>query len=307
MNIYSVTPDTDLSLRLVGIPGPGTCLSIESFSDGEHLPVFKNSIRGQDVHILCNENSDSAIMKTMLSIDAAKRSGAKTISLIWPCLPYSRQDKVDHLRSSIGAKLFADMLQVAGIDKLYTLDLHASSIMGFYDIEVVHVKAAKIFAQHVLGTLDTTNMTVVSPDQGGVKRATDFAKLLPGVEFAMINKKRLKPNEVATMDLVGTVDGRDVILVDDMCDTGGTLCKAAQLLKDSGAKSVRAICTHGIFSGKAFKNIDESVLTEIYVSDSLSFSGDRPDRIRVISCADLLASVLNKVLYNESVESVYNK
>ncbi len=305
MKIFSINSNTDLSDRLVG---HNETLTLDTFSDGEHLPIFKKSIRGENIYLLCNDNTDSAIMKTLLTIDAAKRSGVNTINLIWPCLPYSRQDKVDHIRSSIGAKLFADMLQVAGINKLFTIDLHASSIMGFYDIEVIHMKAAKIFAKYineVFESTGTSNVTIVSPDQGGVKRATDFGKKIPNSEFAMINKKRLKPNEVATMELVGNVTGRDVIIVDDMCDTGGTLSKAAELIMEHGAKSVRAVCTHGILSGKAYENINDSVLTELIVSDSVQVSHGYTNKIRVISSVDLIRDVINRVDSKQSVESVY--
>lgn len=243
-------------------------LKIEKFSDGEILPLFQESVRDHDVFFVQTTNSSDNIMETLLVIDAAKRSGCKSFTLVSPFQGYSRQDKTDHLRSSIGSKVLADILTTAGMNRIITIDFHASAIQGFYNVPVIHLNGNKIFIDYIKEN-HIEDLTIVAPDQGAVKRASDFCKAFPESTFAMINKKRIKPNEIHSMELVGDVTDRNVVIVDDMADTLGTMCKAAELLIEKGAKSVRCIATHGILSGKAIENLYNSKITELLVSDSI--------------------------------------
>ena len=192
-------------------------------------------------------------METILVVDAAKRGGCKSFTLVAPFQGYSRQDKTDHLRSSIGSKVLADILEKVGMSRIVTIDLHASAIQGFYNVPVIHLNGNKIFIDYIKDN-KIEDLTIIAPDQGAVKRASDFCKAFPDATFAMINKKRIKPNEVHSMELVGDVRGRNVVIVDDMADTLGTMKKAAELVIEKGAKSVRAIATHGVLSGKDYEN-----------------------------------------------------
>jgi ribose-phosphate pyrophosphokinase len=232
-------------------------------------------------------------METLLIIDAAKRAGCKSFTLVAPFQGYSRQDKTDHLRSSIGSKMLADIFEKAGMSRIITIDLHASAIQGFYNVPVIHLNGNKIFIDYIRENF-IEDLTILAPDQGAVKRASDFCKAFPEATFAMINKKRIKPNEIHSMELVGDVSGRNVIIVDDLVDTGGTLKKAADLIMKSGAKSVRAIATHGVLSGKAFENLEDSVLTELLVSDSIMSNSVRPipNKLKYVSCDNLIAKAI---------------
>jgi ribose-phosphate pyrophosphokinase len=240
-------------------------------------------------------------METLLVIDAAKRSGCKSFTLIAPFQSYSRQDKTDHLRSSIGSKMLADILETAGMSRIITIDLHASAIQGFYNVPVIHLNGNKIFIDYIIKH-QIEDLTIVAPDQGAVKRASDFCKAFPDASFAMINKKRIKPNEIHSMELVGDVTGRNVIIVDDMADTLGTMCKAAELLMTKGAKSVRAIATHGILSGKAYTNLESSVLTELLVSDSIP--AKLSPKLKVISCDNIIAKSIWGLVNKKSIHEL---
>lgn len=268
-------------------------LKIDYFSDGEILPLFEESVRDQDIFLVQSTTSSDTIMETLLTIDAAKRAGCRSFTLVAPFQGYSRQDKTDHLRSSIGSKLLADIFEKAGMSRIITIDLHASAIQGFYNVPVIHLNGNKIFIDYIIEN-SIGDLTILAPDQGAVKRASDFCKAFPDATFAMINKKRIKPNEIHSMELVGDVFGRNVIIVDDLVDTGGTLKKAAELIINSGAKSVRAIATHGVLSGKAFENIESSVLTELLVSDSIipNLSRPLPKNIKYVSCDRLLSKAI---------------
>lgn len=268
-------------------------LKVDYFSDGEILPLFEESVRDQDIFLVQSTTSSDTIMETLLTIDAAKRAGCKSFTLVSPFQGYSRQDKTDHLRSSIGSKLLADILEKAGMSRIITIDLHASAIQGFYNVPVIHLNGNKIFIDYILEN-EIEDLTILAPDQGAVKRASDFCKAFPDATFAMINKKRIKPNEIHSMELVGDVSGRNVIIVDDLVDTGGTLKKAAELIMKSGAKSVRAIATHGVLSGKAFENIEDSVLTELLVSDSIIPNLNRPlpKNVKYVSCDRLISKAI---------------
>ena len=276
-------------------------LKIDKFSDGEILPLFQESVRDEDVFFVQTTNSSDNIMETLLVIDAAKRAGCKSFTLIAPFQSYSRQDKTDHLRSSIGSKMLADILTAAGMSRIITIDLHASAIQGFYNVPVIHLNGNKIFIDYIRENA-IEDLTIVAPDQGAVKRASDFCKAFPDSTFAMINKKRIKPNEIHSMELVGDVTGRNVVIVDDMADTLGTMCKAAELLMSKGAKSVRAIATHGILSGKAYTNLESSVLTELLVSDSIKANAS--PKLKVISCDRIVGKSIWGLVNRQSIHEL---
>jgi ribose-phosphate pyrophosphokinase len=276
-------------------------LKIDKFSDGEILPLFQESVRDEDVFFVQTTNSSDNIMETLLVIDAAKRAGCKSFTLVAPFQSYSRQDKTDHLRSSIGSKVLADVLTTAGMTRVMTIDLHASAIQGFYNVPVIHLNGNKIFIDYIKEH-QIEDLTIVAPDQGAVKRASDFCKAFPESTFAMINKKRIKPNEIHSMELVGDVTGRNVVIVDDMADTLGTMCKAAELLMAKGAKSVRAIATHGILSGKAYENLESSVLTELLVSDSIQAKAS--PKLKVISCDRIIGKSIWGLVNRQSIHEL---
>lgn len=280
-------------------------LKIEKFSDGEILPLFQESVRDLDVFFIQSTNSSDNIIETLLVIDAAKRAGCKSFTLVAPFQSYSRQDKTDHLRSSIGSKMLADVLTAAGMSRIITIDLHASAIQGFYNVPVIHLNGNKIFIDYIKEH-QIENLTIVAPDQGAVKRASDFCKAFPEATFAMINKKRIKPNEIHSMELVGDVTDRNVVIVDDMADTLGTMCKAAELLMNSGAKSVRCIATHGVLSGKAFDNLENSVMEEVLVSDTIPYVPVRPlpKKLKYISCANLIGKSIWSLLQHKSIHEI---
>ena len=310
MKIYSGTSNPELAKKVVdylkydynGLDESIERLSIERFSDGEILPRFNESVREQDVLFIQSTHTSDAIIETLLVLDAAKRAGCKSFTLIAPFQGYSRQDKTDHIRSSIGSKVVANILTAGGLDKLITIDLHASAIQGFYDIPVIHLNGNKIFTKYIK-SLGLDNLVICSPDQGAIKRNADFAKAFPDATFALINKKRIKPNEIHSMELMGDVQGKNVIIVDDMADTLGTLKKASELLVLNGAKSVRAIATHGVLSGKAFQNLEESHLDELIVSDTLDIKGSS-SKLRVISCSELLSNTIHQLQRRKSVHEI---
>lgn len=290
-------------------------IQIDKFSDGEILPCFKESVRDEDVFFVSSTDSSDSIIETLLVVDAAKRAGCKSFTLVSPFQGYSRQDKTDHLRSSIGSKVLSDILEKVGVSRLITIDLHASSIQGFYNIPVIHLNGNKIFIDYIK-SLHLADICIVAPDQGAVKRASDFCKAFPEATFAMINKKRIKPNEVHSMELVGDVSGKNVIIVDDMADTLGTMRKAADLLTESGALSVRAVATHGVLSGSAEDNLLKSKIYELMVSDSIStcdekakyqFNSMHPHphrKLRVISSDRLIAKSIVAISQKKSINEI---
>ena len=281
-------------------------LKIEKFKDGEILPTFNESVRGQSIYIIQTTNSSDAIVETLLILDAAKRAGAKEITLITPYFGYSRQDKVDHVRSSIGARVMADSFERGGATRIITLDLHASAIQGFFNIPVIHLNGGKIFTKYIK-SLALDNLTIMSPDQGGVKRAENFFKYFPEATFAQINKKRVKPNEIHSMELMGDVKDRNVVIIDDMADTLGTLKNASELIMEHGAKSVRAIATHGILSGRAMENLNKSPLSELIVTDTISYTYDclqETNKLTVISCANMIAQSIISLEERHSIEEL---
>jgi ribose-phosphate pyrophosphokinase len=291
-------------------------LQIDKFSDGEILPLFRESVRNKHIYFINSTSSSDEILETFLVMDAAMRSGCKRFTLASPFMGYSRQDKTDHLRSSIGAKMLANLIESFGqngmkID-LITIDLHAPSIQGFYNIPVIHLNGNKIFIDHIR-TMNIENLCIVAPDQGAVKRASDFCKAFPEASFAMINKKRVKPNEIHSMELVGDVSGKNVLIVDDIADTLGTMRKASELLFENGATTVMAAATHGVFSGKAFLNLGESNITKFLTSDSIA-SKDISQygikevhgyhKVEYVSCARLIAKSIKALNKRESINEL---
>jgi ribose-phosphate pyrophosphokinase len=289
-------------------------LKIDKFSDGELLPLFRESVRDEEVFFINSTDSSESIMETILVIDAAKRAGCKSFTLVAPFQGYSRQDKTDHLRSSIGSKALAVALEAVGLTRLVTIDLHSSSIQGFYQIPVIHLNGNKVFIDYIKEQkLD--NLCIVAPDQGAVKRASDFCKAFPDTTFALINKKRIKPNEIHSMELVGDVSGKNVIIVDDMADTLGTMKKAADLLIEKGAISVIGVATHGVLSGKAMENLSSSQMTKFLVSDSISSSLDKEKnqmtnlettihKLEVVSSARLIAKSISAISLKKSINEI---
>jgi len=273
------------------------------FSDGEFQPAFEESVRGRRVFIIGSTfpNSDN-LMEMLLMLDAAKRASARHITAVMPYFGWARQDRKDKPRVAIGAKLVANLLQVAGATRIMTMDLHADQIQGFFEKPVDHLFASSIFLPYIKN-LHLENLTIASPDMGGSKRAYAYSNHLLS-DVVICYKKRKKANVIAHMELIGEVEGRNVILVDDMIDTGGTLAHAANLMMERGAKSVRAVCTHALLSGNAYEKIENSALTELIVSDTIPLKKDI-SKIKVVSCAPLFADVMHKVQDNTSISGQF--
>jgi ribose-phosphate pyrophosphokinase len=276
-------------------------VNVMEFSDGEFQPSFEETVRGQDVFIIQSTMPPSDnLFELLLMVDAAKRASARKIIAVIPYFGFARQDRKDKPRVAIGAKLVANMLMAAGVDRLMTMDLHADQIQGFFEVPVDHLFASTIFFDE-LNKLNNGNLIMAAPDAGGAKRANSYAKKLD-VGLAICHKQRKKANEVAEMTVIGDVAGKDVILIDDMCDTAGTLTKAADLFIEKGAKSVRAFCTHAVLSGPAYDRINASKLTELIVTDTIPLR-QHSDKIRVVTVADLFADVIRRMVNNESISS----
>jgi ribose-phosphate pyrophosphokinase len=276
-------------------------VKVLEFSDGEFQPSFEETVRGQDVFIVQSTMPPSDnLFELLLMVDAAKRASARKIIAVIPYFGFARQDRKDKPRVAIGAKLVANMLMAAGVDRLITMDLHADQIQGFFEVPVDHLYASTLFLAE-LEKLDNGNLIMAAPDAGGAKRANSYAKKL-NTGLAICHKQRKQANEVAEMTVIGDVEGKDVILIDDMCDTAGTLTKAADLFMEKGAKSVRAFCTHAVLSGPAFERIENSKLTELIVTDTIPMK-QHSDKIRVISVAELFSDVIRRLINNQSISS----
>ena len=273
------------------------------FSDGEFQPAFEESVRGRRIFIIGSTfpNADN-LMEMLLMLDAAKRASARHITAVMPYFGWARQDRKDKPRVAIGAKLVANLLQSAGATRIMTMDLHADQIQGFFEKPVDHLFASTIFMPYIK-SLKLDNLTIASPDMGGSKRAYAYSKHLHS-DVVICYKQRKKANVISHMELIGDVQGKNVILIDDMIDTGGTLAHAANLMMERGAISVRAICTHPILSGDAYEKIENSGLTELIVSDTIPLK-KQTSKIKVVSCAPLFADVMGKVQDNTSISGQF--
>jgi len=276
---------------------------VTEFSDGEFQPSFEENIRGRDVFIVQSTFAPSDnLMELLMMVESARRASARHIVAVIPYFGFARQDRKDKPRVSIAAKLVANLLAAAGVTRVITIDLHADQIQGFFDVPVDHLYASSIFIPY-LRELDLPNLTMASPDTGGTRRAATYAKIM-STDFVICYKQRAEPNKVAKMALVGDVEGRDIVLVDDIIDTAGSMTKAAQLMVDNGATSVRAFCTHPVFSGEAFDRIENSPFTEVVVADTIPMKRDS-EKITVLSTARLFADVIGRVESNQSISSLF--
>ncbi len=278
-------------------------VNIQRFSDGEIGVEFQESIRGQFVFLIQSTFAPTDnLMELLLMIDAAKRASAYKVIAVMPYYGYARQDRKDRPRVAIGSKLVANMLTAAGADRVVTMDLHAPQIQGYFDIPVDHLDSSAIFIPYI-ESLKLENLTFAAPDVGSANRIREVASYFES-EMVICDKHRKRANEIASMVVIGDVTDRDIVLIDDICDTGGTLAKSAGLLKEKGARSVRAFCTHPVLSGNAYKNIENSALEELVVCDTipLKYHGGK---IRVASTAELFAIAIRNALENKSINSLF--
>lgn len=302
--IFACSQSIELAEKIAKAYGsPLGAVTVTHFSDGEFQPAFEESIRGRRVFLVGSTfpTADN-LMEMLLMIDAAKRASARHVTAVMPYFGWARQDRKDKPRVAIGAKLVANLLQAAGATRIMTMDLHADQIQGFFEKPVDHLFASTIFLPYVK-SLSLENLTIASPDMGGSKRAYAYSKYLDS-DVVICYKQRKKANVISHMELIGEVEGRHVILVDDMIDTGGTLCTAADLMMEKGALSVRAICTHPILSGTAIERIEKSSLIELIVSDTIPLKR-ASSKIKVVSCAPLFADVIHKVQDNTSISGQF--
>lgn len=277
---------------------------VTKFSDGELQTSYEENIRGKDVFIIQSTfPPGDNLLELLMMIDAAKRASARTIIAVIPYFGYARQDRKDKPRVSIASKLIANLLTTAGVNRVITLDLHADQIQGFFDVPVDNLYASNIFMKHIR-KLNLPNLIMASPDTGGTRRAASYAKAL-NTGFVICYKQRAKPNVIEQMELIGDVEGKDVIIVDDIIDTAGTITKASDLIMSKGANTVRVFCTHPIFSGSAYERLNKSKITEIIVTDTVPLK-QTLDRIKVLSTADLLAEVITRVQNFESISSLFD-
>ncbi|MFZ4058550.1 MAG: ribose-phosphate pyrophosphokinase [Ferruginibacter sp.] len=278
-------------------------VNIQRFSDGEIGVEFQESIRGQFVFLVQSTYAPTDnLMELLLMIDAAKRASAYKVIAVIPYYGYARQDRKDRPRVAIGSKLVANMLTAAGADRVVTMDLHAPQIQGYFDIPVDHLDSSAIFLPYI-ESLNLENLTFAAPDVGSANRIREVATYFE-CEMVICDKHRKRANEIASMVVIGDVTDRDIVLIDDICDTGGTLAKSAGLLKEKGARSVRAFCTHPVLSGKAYENIDNSALEELVVCDTIPVK-NTSSKIRVVSTAELFAIAIRNALENKSINSLF--
>jgi ribose-phosphate pyrophosphokinase len=279
-------------------------MNVEHYADGEFSVSYEESIRGRDVFLVQSTfPSSDNLMELLLMIDAAKRASAHSIIAVIPYYGWARQDRKDKPRVSIGAKLIADMLSTAGIDRLITMDLHADQIQGFFNVPVDHLYASSVFLDYIKTSLPQHNLVIATPDVGGTKRASSYSKYL-GLPMVICHKSRLRANEVAEMRIIGDVEGQDVLLIDDIVDTAGTITKAADLMMAKGANSVRAIASHAVMSDPASSRVCDSTLTEMIFTDSIPYQGTCK-KVRILSIADMFAEAIRRVCNDESISSLY--
>lgn len=278
--------------------------TLSKFSDGEIQPSFDETVRGCDTFLIQSTYQPyDNFVELLLLTDAAKRASAHYITVVIPYFGMARQDRKDQPRVAIGAKLFANLIVAAGAHRIMTMDLHAAQIQGFFDIPVDHLDASVIFVPYIR-SLNLPNLTIASPDMGGSYRARTFAKYF-NAEVVICDKRRKRANEIESMSIIGDVTGRDVVLIDDICDTAGTLSKAAGLIMENGANSVRAVCTHPVLSGNAYDTVEKSVLSELIVTDTIPLKRSS-DKIRVLSTADLFAKAITNVNEHGSISDLFN-
>ena len=302
--VFSGTATTYLAEKICQSLGcPLGELQITKFSDGEFAVSYEESIRGRDIFLVQSTfpNSDN-LMELLLMIDAAKRASAHTINAVIPYFGWARQDRKDKPRVSIGAKLVADLLSAAGVNRVITMDLHADQIQGFFNVPVDHLYASNVILPY-LQSLNLDNLVIASPDVGGSKRANTYAKYL-GCPLVLCNKTRARANVVASMQIIGEVEGKNVVIIDDMVDAAGTITKAADLMKASGAKTVRACASHCVMSGPASDRVQNSALEEIVFTDSIPYT-QRCAKVKQLSVAELFAETIRRVINNESISSQY--
>ena len=304
--IFACTQSTEIGENIAKAYGVKLGKVIfHNFSDGEFQPSFEESIRGSRIFLIgSTQPSSDNLMELLLMIDAAKRASARHITAVMPYFGWARQDRKDKPRVPIGAKLIAKLLETAGATRIITMDLHADQIQGFFEKPVDHLYASTIFIPY-LESLKLDNLTIASPDMGGSKRAYAYSKFLKS-DVVICYKQRKKANIISHMELIGNVEGKNVVLVDDMVDTAGTLTTAADLMMERGAKSVRAICTHPLLSGKAYERIENSKLKELIISDSIPIK-NKSKKIKVLSSAKLFAEVMKNVHNNKSINPFFIK
>ncbi len=281
--------------------------TLSKFSDGEIQPFYNESVRGSDVFLIQSTNQPTDnLLELLLMIDAAKRASAHYITAVVPYFGFARQDRKDKPRVAIGAKMIANLITAAGASRIMTMDLHAAQIQGFFDIPVDHLDGSVIFVPYIK-SLNLPNLTIASPDMGGSYRARTFAKFF-NAEVIICDKRRKRANEIESMSIIGDVTGQDVVLIDDICDTAGTLSKAAALIMENGASSVRAVCTHAVLSGKAYETIENSVLSEMIVTDTIQLDPEKAKmstKIKVLSTADLFAKAIKNVNQHSSISDLF--
>jgi len=304
--LFSGTANEELALKVSEyLEQPLSKAKITRFSDNEINIKIEESVRGKDVFIIQPTSApvNFNLMELLIMVDALKRSSARSITAVVPYYGYARQDRKAEPRVPISAKLVANLMEIAGITRVVTVDLHASQIQGFFDIPVDNLYGAVLFNDYVKAK-NLPNPVVASPDIGGVARARYFAKTM-GLEMVIVDKRREKANESEVMNIIGDVDGKDVIMIDDMVDTAGTMVKAAAALKAKGATSVMACCTHPVLSGPAFDRIEKGELDELVVTDTIPIKNNTCNKIKVLSTAKMLGEVIRRVYNNESVNSLF--
>ncbi|MEZ4912112.1 MAG: ribose-phosphate pyrophosphokinase [Saprospiraceae bacterium] len=305
VKLFSGTGSQKLAEKMADFYGsPLGDISIQTFSDGEIKIELNESVRGTYSFLISSTFSPASnILELLLMIDCAKRASAGYITAVIPYFGYARQDRKDKARVPISAKLLASLLQASGVNRIMTMDLHAEQIQGFFDIPVDHLKSEAIFIPF-LAKQELSNVTFASPDVGGVKRARSYAKYF-GRDLVICDKERTVANQVSGITVIGDVEGKDVILIDDIVDTAGTLSKAADALIEKGAKSVKAMLTHAVLSGNAYEIIENSQLTEIIVTDSIPIKDNKSSKIRVLSCARLFARAIRNTHEFRSIAALF--
>ena len=303
--VFSGTATRYLAERICQSLGcPLGKLEVTKFSDGEFAVYYEESIRGRDVFLVQSTfpTSDN-LMELLLMIDAAKRASVRTINAVIPYFGWARQDRKDKPRVSIGAKLVADLLSAVGVNRVITMDLHADQIQGFFNVPVDHLYASGVIIPY-LQSLKLDDLVIASPDVGGSKRANTYAKYL-GCPLVLCNKTRARANVIATMQIIGDVKDKNVVIIDDMVDTGGTITKAADIMKEAGAKTVRACATHCVMSGPASERVQQSALEEIVFTDSIPYDFSKCSKVKQLSVADMFAETIRRVVNNESISDQY--